>query len=113
MFSRARLFRSFLFWACTVHLSQAQIPIVNPSNYPVRPGLHALVVANETYTHLSRIPVTHSIRDGQSVKSALERVGFKVEFEPDVLNVSRMIEIETRFLATLKPGDKVLFYFTG
>ena len=113
MFSRVRQFWLLLLCACTAHVSQAQNPVATAQTHSPKPGLHALVMANEAYAHLSRAPVTHSVGDARSVKEALELVGFTVRFEPDVPDVSTMLAIEGRFLAALSPGDKVLFYFSG
>jgi len=87
---------------------------MNARNYLFEhePGRHALVLGNSDYDNLAPL---HSARlDAKRMSAELEQLGFAVTlvtrlpsvraFEDDVL---------PPFRDTIKPGDMVLFYFSG
>ena len=74
----------------------------------------ALIVTNQAYTHIPRLKNTH--RDGDLLKTALEKVGFTVWVERDTADERTLIEAIGEHLKRLEkagPDTVGFFYYSG
>lgn len=70
----------------------------------------ALVVGNDTYTHLP--PLKNAVNDARGVAAALTALGFTTQLALDVTVKTMRIAID-KFRETLRPGDVAVVYFAG
>jgi tetratricopeptide (TPR) repeat protein len=70
----------------------------------------ALVIGNNQYHNQQ--PLRNSINDATAVGSALRELGFTTDVRLDV-SVIQMEKVAGRFVASVRPGDIALFYYSG
>jgi len=70
----------------------------------------ALVVGNNAYQNVHRLET--AVNDAEAVGDALETMGFVVRRAVDA-NRGEMIRALTAFEASLQPGDRALFFYSG
>lgn len=70
----------------------------------------ALVVGNDSYQTIS--PLENARSDARSVARSLEELGFEVRRAED-LSYTAMVDQIDGFVAMLKPGDDVVFFYAG
>jgi formylglycine-generating enzyme required for sulfatase activity len=69
----------------------------------------ALVIGNNAY---AATPLQNSVRDAQAMKTVLEAAGFTVRMELNTVQ-QKLEEAIDAFVATVRPGDVALFYYSG
>lgn len=80
------------------------------SNASQKGTRRALVIANGNYTHLPVL--SEPARNGGALASALSGLGFDVKVAYD-LGQAQMLGTTAEFKATIRPGDNVLFFYSG
>jgi formylglycine-generating enzyme required for sulfatase activity len=70
----------------------------------------ALVLGNQNYQH--QTVLKNTLRDADSMRVALEYLGFEVTMAPDK-PLAETKDIIDRFVASLQPGDVAFVYFSG
>jgi len=75
------------------------------------PGRLALVVGNHEYTNQIKLP--SSATDAKRVKGRLIELKFEVEPVADIKTRQDFVKAITDFRTRIKPGDLVVFYFSG
>jgi hypothetical protein len=69
----------------------------------------ALVIGNDRY---AEAPLGNAVKDATKVASALRQAGYDVTLATDV-TLRRLTETVDTFVATLRPQDRVVFYYAG
>lgn len=93
----------------TVFLAFAALAAAQPP--PAKGRRIALVVANANYQRLP--PLTSPVDESRLMADALRSTGFQVQTISDMRLRSFIVEDEQRFLASIQPGDAVVFYYSG
>ncbi len=70
----------------------------------------ALIIGNNAYRNQQ--PLRNSVNDAVAMGDALRGLGFEVDVERNV-SMSQFEEAADRFIASVRPGDTALFYYSG
>jgi len=99
--------RNLILLALALAAASAQDRRVTPSDTPRR---LALVIGNNDYRNQQQL--RNSVNDANAIGSTLRDLGFTVDIRLN-LTMVQLEEAAEAFIASVRPGDVALFYYSG